>query len=61
MRAILKHLELPTIEQIITVWILRFLEKVTLMPEGRLTREVLRSQAKPVGPLKRGPKDMFTR
>jgi hypothetical protein len=40
--------ELPTImEQIMNVWILRFLEKVAHMPEGRLTREVLRSHANP--------------
>jgi len=49
MKAILKHLELPTMKQILTVRILRFLERVALMPGGRLTREVLRSQTKPVG------------
>jgi hypothetical protein len=34
MKAILKHIELPTIEQIITVRILRFLEKVAPHPDG---------------------------
>jgi hypothetical protein len=37
MNAILEHLELPTMEQIITVWILRFLGKVPLMQGGRST------------------------
>jgi hypothetical protein len=43
-KAILERLELPTMmmEQIITVRILRFLEKVALIPGGRLTQEVLR-------------------
>jgi hypothetical protein len=54
--AILKHLELPTMEQIITVRILRFLEKAALIPGGRLTQEVLRSQAEPAGQFGRGPK-----
>ena len=48
-------------EQIIHVRILRFLEKVAHMPGGRLTREVLRSHARPVGAIKRGPKEMPTR
>jgi hypothetical protein len=61
MKAILKHLELPKMEQIITVRILRFLEKVALIPGGRLTREVLRSQAKPVAQSKRGAKEMSSR
>jgi hypothetical protein len=61
MKSILHHLELPTMEQIIHVRILRFLDKVAQMPGGRLTREVLRSHAKPVGALKRGPKEMNTR
>jgi hypothetical protein len=39
----------------------RFLEKVTLIPGGRLTRETLRSQAKPVGQSKRGAKEMSRR
>jgi hypothetical protein len=34
MKAILKHLELQTMEQIIIVRILRFLEKVVFMPGG---------------------------
>jgi hypothetical protein len=52
---------LPAMEQIVHVRILPFLEKVAHMPGGRLTREVLRSHAKPVGALKRGPKAMSTR
>jgi hypothetical protein len=35
--------------------------RVAQMPGGRLTREVLRSHAKPLGELKRGPKEMSTR
>jgi hypothetical protein len=53
MKAILKQLELSTMEQIITVRILGFLDKVAL----RLTN-LPRSCAKPVGPLKRRPKVM---
>jgi hypothetical protein len=61
-KSILHDLELPTMEQIIHVRILRFLEKVAHMPGGRLTREVLRSHARPVGAIKRGPnKEMSTR
>jgi hypothetical protein len=48
MKSILHDLELPTLEQIIHVRILRFLEKVAFVPGGRLSREVLRSHAKPV-------------
>jgi hypothetical protein len=62
MESILHDLELPTMdEQIIHVRILRFLEKVAHIPGGRLTREVLRSHAKPVGAIKRGRKEMSTR
>jgi hypothetical protein len=54
MKSILHHdLELPTILQIIHVRILRFLDQVAHMPGGRLTREVLRSQANPVGAIKK--------
>jgi hypothetical protein len=42
MKSILHDLEIPTMEQIIHVQILRFLEMVAHMPGGRLTREVLR-------------------
>jgi hypothetical protein len=41
---ILKHIEVPTMKQI-AVRILLFLEKVALKPGGRLTLEVLRSNA----------------
>jgi hypothetical protein len=61
MKSILHDLELPTMEQIIHVRILRFLEKVAHMPGGRLTREVLRSHGKPVGAIKRGRKETSTR
>jgi hypothetical protein len=61
MKVILHDLEIPTMEQIIKVRILLFLETVAHMPGGRLTLEVLRSHAKPVGALKRGPKTMSTR
>jgi hypothetical protein len=61
MKSILHDLELPTMEQIIHVRILRFLEKVAHMPGGRLTREVLRSQARPVGAIKKGRKQTSTR
>ncbi len=61
MKSILHDLELPTMEQIIHVRILRLFEKVAHMPGGRLTREVLRSHARPVGAIKRGPKEMSTR
>jgi hypothetical protein len=47
MKAILKPLELPTMDQIITVRILRFLEKVALMPRSTYSRGLLRSHAKP--------------
>jgi hypothetical protein len=50
MKVIFKYLELPTVGQIITVQILRFLAKDALMPGGQLTREVVRSNAQPVGP-----------
>jgi hypothetical protein len=43
LKAILKHLELPTMEQIIAVRILRPLERVALTAGGRPTREVLLS------------------
>jgi hypothetical protein len=56
MITIFKHLKLPTMEQIITVRILRFLEKVTLIPGGRLVREILHSQAKPWVNLNEGQK-----
>jgi hypothetical protein len=60
MKAILKHLEPPTKKQIITVRILRFLGKVALMPGGRLTREILRSQPEPpVGQSKGGANEMY--
>jgi hypothetical protein len=36
-KAILQHLEVPTIDQIINVRIIQFLEKVALTPVGRLT------------------------
>jgi hypothetical protein len=55
MKTILEDLELPTIENIINIRILWFLEKVAL------TREVLRSHAKPAGALKRGAKPQTTR
>jgi hypothetical protein len=48
-------------EQIIHVRILRFLEKVAHMPGGRLTREVLRSRAKPVGAMDMSTKKSFVR
>jgi hypothetical protein len=51
MKGILKHLQLPTMKQIIKARILRYPEQVALMPGGRLThaRETFRSQAKPRG------------
>jgi hypothetical protein len=61
MKAIFKHLKILAMDQIITVWILRFIKNVAYMPVGRLTREVLGSHARPVGPPKRGPKEMSTR
>jgi hypothetical protein len=61
MNEILKCLELPIMEQIITGQTLRLLEKVALMPAGLLTQEVLRSQAKPVGQSKRGKGDVVVR
>jgi hypothetical protein len=61
MKSILHDLELPTMEQIIHVRIPRFLEEVAHMPGGRLTREVLRSQAKPLCAIKKGRKEMSTR
>jgi hypothetical protein len=61
MKSILHDLELPTMERIIHVRILRFLEKVAHMPGGRLTREVLRSHAKPVGAIKQCRKETSTR
>jgi hypothetical protein len=61
MKSILHDLELSTMEQIIHVRILLFFEKVAHMPGGRLTPEVLRSHAKPVGVIKRGRKETSTR
>jgi hypothetical protein len=47
MKTILKHLELPTMDKIITVRILRFLVEATVMRGDRLTREVLWSEVNP--------------
>ena len=61
MTAILIHLELPTMKHIITVRILRILEKLAPTPGGRLTRQVFRSQAQPVGQSKRRAKEIYMR
>ena len=61
MKQVLIDANIESMEQLVTTRTLRFLGKVARMPEDRLTRRMIHTQAKANGPLARGRKPTTTK